>query len=161
MNNDYLIFLNTITPFKNKNRVWRSIENDLEIGIKNKLRKKIKLWHSLVFIFLFSVFIPMIPSANTTIIKANETGWDATLTSNNLKIIAVNPMIIEKTKVCVLWVKKHGKFFKIAKLPNSGIKNITLGKATMNKLKNSIVLISIEDKDNITQPKKIEYRRKL
>jgi translation elongation factor EF-Ts len=61
-------------------------------------------------------------------LNASDTGWEATLKNQQLSIKAVNPMVVDKDEVCVLWIKKGGQIFKVTELPNNGVKNIILGK---------------------------------
>jgi hypothetical protein len=59
------------------------------------------------------IFTSLAPNANT-ILSASDTGWEATLKNQQLSIKAVNPMVVDKDEVCVLWIKKKGvKFLKL------------------------------------------------
>jgi hypothetical protein len=44
-------------------------------------------------------------------LSASDTGWEATLENQQLSIKAVNPMVVDKDEVCVLWIKKRGSNF--------------------------------------------------
>jgi hypothetical protein len=70
-------------------------------------------------------------------------------------------MVVGKNEVCVLWIKKNGQIFKITELPDSGVKNVTLGKTMLANFKQAMVIISIENKAHITMPKKMEYTKHL
>jgi hypothetical protein len=49
----------------------------------------------------------------------------------------------------------------VSELPNDGVKNIILSKAMLTHFKHAIVVISIENKTDISSPKTIEYTRQL
>ncbi|MBA5248353.1 hypothetical protein MNB_SUP05-SYMBIONT-4-1399 [hydrothermal vent metagenome] len=162
MKHKELVLLNVIAPLdkKVKNQVWRNIAGELELGITGKIRKILKLWHALFLLIPMVIFTSLAPNASTTILP-NNTGWEAILENQQLSIKSINPMVVDKNEVCVLWIKKEGQIFKITELPEGGIKNITLGKAMLANFKQAMVMISIEDKAHISLPKNIEYTRQL
>jgi hypothetical protein len=162
MKDKYLAILIAIAPLtkKDKNQVWKGVKKDLNLGFFVRIKKLFKLWQALVVVFLSTIFIPLSPSA-TTILEAETSGWNATLTGENLQIKAVNPMVVPKTKVCVLWVKKNGEIYKIAELPDGGNSKIILQSSLAAKLKNATILISVEDRDDIFYPEKIEYTKEI
>jgi hypothetical protein len=162
MKDKYLAILIAIAPLskKDKNQVWKGVKKDLNLGFFVRIKKLFKLWQALAVVFLSTIFIPLSPSA-TTILEAETSGWNATLTGENLQIKAVNPMVVPKTKVCVLWVKKNGEIYKIAELPDGGEQNLKLQKSLVARLKNATLLISIENRNKIFKPKVIEYTRNI
>ncbi|SMN01963.1 hypothetical protein SPONN_276 [uncultured Candidatus Thioglobus sp.] len=157
-----LVLLNAIAPLdkKAKKQIWKNISAELEFGLMARLKNLFKFWHALVLLVSMALFTSLAPNANT-ILDASKTGWDATLESNQLFIKAVNPMEVGKTEVCVLWIKKHGVTSKITELPESGNKNVNLNQFLMAQLDGGMVIISIEKKNNIKQPKTIEYSKQL
>ncbi|OJA03159.1 hypothetical protein, partial [Bathymodiolus thermophilus thioautotrophic gill symbiont] len=96
-----------------------------------------------------------------TILNASDTGWEATLENQQLSIKAVNPMVVDKNEVCVLWIKKEGRFFKVTELPDDGVKNIILDKIMLANFKQALIIISIENKTGVLLPKTIEYTKQL
>lgn len=157
-----LALLNVIAPLdkKVKNQVWRNIAGELELGITGKIRKILKLWHALFLFIPMVIFTSLAPNAGTTILP-NDTGWEAVLENQQLSIKSINPMVVDKNEVCVLWIKKDGKIFKVTELPEGGVKNITLSKAMLANFKQATVMISIENKLLISLPNNIEYTRQL
>ncbi|SMN16154.1 hypothetical protein CRYPA_32 [uncultured Candidatus Thioglobus sp.] len=141
--------------------MWKNIHTELQLGFVNKVKKTLKAWHALILITPIILFSSLAPNASTTIISAEDTGWNAILNNNELSIEAVNPMIIEKTEVCVLWVKQGMGVFQIAKLPDGGSSKITLIDALIEKFPHSTIMISIEDKNHINKPTRIEYQHQL
>ncbi|MDC9715513.1 MAG: hypothetical protein PSN36_06850 [Gammaproteobacteria bacterium] len=162
MNHKELALLNTIAPLdkKVKNQVWRNIAGKLELGLVEKSKKILKLWHTLLLLIPVVIFTSFAPNAGT-IILSNDTGWEAILKDHQLSIKAVSPMIVGKNEVCVLWIKKNNQIFKITELPDGGVKIITLGKTMLANFKQAMVIISIENKAHITMPKKMEYTKYL
>ena len=162
MNHKELVLLNTIASLdkKAKDQVWNNIANDLGLGLKGKIKKTLKLWHTLFLLIPVIIFTSLAPNASI-ILDAGDTGWKATLNNQQLSIKAVSPMVVGKNEVCVLWIKKEGRFFKVSELPNDGVKNIILSEAMLTYFKHAIVVISIENKTDISSPKTIEYTRQL
>jgi hypothetical protein len=162
MKDKYLAILIAIAPLtkKDKNQVWKGVKKDLNLGFFVRIKKLFKLWQALVLAFLSLVFIPLSPNASV-ILEADKSGWNATLIGKSLSMEAVNPMVVAKNKVCVLWVKKDGEIHKVAELPDGGNSKITLQNSLVSKLKNATILISVEDRDDIFYPEKIEYTKKI
>ncbi len=162
MKHKELALLNAISPLskKVKNQVWCNIADNLGLGLKGKVKKILRLWHTLFLLIPIIIFTSLAPNANT-ILNASDTGWEATLKNQQLSIKAVNPMVVDKDEVCVLWIKKGGQIFKVTELPNNGVKNIILGKIMLTNFKHAMVIISIEKKSHIIMPKKIEYTKRL
>ncbi|CAB5498741.1 hypothetical protein [uncultured Gammaproteobacteria bacterium] len=158
-----LTLLNAIAPLdkKAKKQVWKDITGELELGLARKIKQTLKLWHTLLLLLPIVIFTSLAPNASTIILNAGDTGWDAILENQQLSIKAVSPMVVGKNEVCVLWIKKNGQIFKITELPDSGVKNVTLGKTMLANFKQAMVIISIENKAHITMPKKMEYTKHL
>jgi hypothetical protein len=162
MKDKYLAILIAIAPLtkKDKNQVWKGVKKDLNLGFFVRIKKLFKLWQALVLAFLSLVFIPLSPNASV-ILEADKSGWNATLIGENLSMEAVNPMVVAKNKVCVLWVEKDGEIHKVAELPDGGNSKIILQSSLASKLKNAKILISVEDRDDIFYPEKIEYTKEI
>jgi hypothetical protein len=160
MNDDNLTLLHTIAPLskKQQNAVWKGVKDELQLGMLHKIKKVIKVWQVLMISFLSIIFIPLSPNAQT-LLEADTSGWNATLTGKELSITAISPIPVAKHKVCVLWVEKDGKTYKLAVLPDGGQSKVILDNSLIQKLENAILLISIENKNNIVYPKVIEYSR--
>jgi len=162
MNHKELVLLNTIAPLdkKVKDRVWCNIANDLELGFRGRIKKTLKLWHALFLFIPIIIFTSLAPNANT-ILNASDTGWEATLENQQLSIKAINPMVVDKNEVCILWIKKKGQFFKVTELPDDGVKNIILNEIMLANFKGALIIISIESETDISLPKTIEYTKQL
>ncbi|SGZ75065.1 hypothetical protein BTHERMOSOX_1414 [Bathymodiolus thermophilus thioautotrophic gill symbiont] len=162
MNHKELVLLNTIAPLdkKVKDQVWCNIANDLELGFRSRIKKTLKLWYALFLFIPIIIFTSLAPNANT-ILNASDTGWEATLENQQLSIKAINPMVVDKNEVCILWIKKKGQFFKVTELPDDGVKNIILNEIMLANFKGALIIISIESETDISLPKTIEYTKQL
>ena len=165
---DKLIVLNIIAPFGRwqKFKNWLKIQHSLEIGVFGvfAIFKQINVVIKAVggvFLAIILTLSSLTTNAEIVLLEAHKTGWNATLKGDNLSIEAVNPMIVTKNKVCVLWLKKDGKILKMIHLPDGGERSIILSQSVLKQIKGATLLISIEHKNNITQPQKIEYKRHI
>jgi hypothetical protein len=54
------VLLNTIASLdkKAKDQVWNNIANDLGLGLKGKIKKTLKLWHTLFLLIMALFFNP-------------------------------------------------------------------------------------------------------
>jgi hypothetical protein len=164
MNDKELAILHAIAPLskQSQQKIWKKLHAELKLGFVAKLKHTFKAWHTLILMAFFALFSSLSLNANTTmIISSHNTGWNAVLTQNKLSIEAVNPMAINENEVCVLWSKKQGEIFQIATLPNSGTKQVTLNQMLLEKLKDTTIIISIENKGDINKPSRIEYEEKI
>lgn len=160
MKDKYLVILHKIAPFSwfKQLVIWFKLKRKLRLGLFYAIDNYIKVL-GLAFITAVLTLTTITTRANIVVLEAEKTGWSAIINNENELIVsAVNPMIVEKTEVCVLWVKDGEEITMLAKLPEYGKQNIILDEKLVSNIKNLQVLISIEDKDDITTPLVLEYQ---
>lgn len=160
MKDKYLVLLHKIAPFSKLKQilVWFKLKHRLKLGWFYRVNNYIKAL-GVIFIATLLTLTTITSRADIVVLEANKAGWGAIINDNKELIIdAVNPMIVDKKEVCVLWVKNGDTITMLSKLQEYGQKTIPLNEELIRTIKDSEILISIESKNNITIPVKTEYK---
>lgn len=168
-NDKYLVILHKLAPLSKFKQLvlWIKIQKKLGLGIFSILAtmQNFKTQLKALSVLLVATILTLTSittRADIVVLDANTTGWDAVIDDENrLTIKAINPMVVEKTDVCVLWIKYGDEITMLSKLPDYGIEHIILDKEIVKNIKNAQILISIEHRNKIFKPLTLEYQGKI